>query len=58
MGVSLLYLATRVNSVLENRWKRYFGCHQVGKKTCTMFVKVGHQRSAPTGPYIDKGERA
>ncbi len=56
MRVILLCLATQVHSVLENGWKRYFGHYQVGKRTCTIFVRVGHQRSAPTGPYIDRGE--
>ena len=58
MGVILFCLATRVNSVLEDRWKRYFGHHQVDKKTYTMFDEVRYQRSAPTGSYMTKKRRA
>ncbi len=57
MDVILLCLAIRVHSVLEDGWKRYFGCHQVGDKTCTIFIEVGYQRSAPIRLYIDKGGR-
>lgn len=33
IGVIFLYSATKVYSILENRWKRYFGHHQVDKTT-------------------------
>ncbi len=41
MGVILFCLATRVYSVLESRRKRYFRRHQISKKICTIFVRVG-----------------
>ena len=42
ISVILFYQARWVNSMLEDIWKRYFGCHQVGKKIYTMFVEIGH----------------
>ena len=54
MGVIIFHPATQVNSILENRWKIYFGRYQVSKRTYTMFVDVGYQRSAPIRPYINR----
>ena len=58
VGVIFLCLATRVNSRLEDGQKRYFGCHQVGKKIYIIFIEIGYQRSASTGPYMDRRDRA
>ena len=58
MGVIFFCLATRVHLILEDGWKRYFGRWQVGKRTCTIFIKVKHQRLALTGQYMNKEGRA
>ena len=55
MGVIFFHPSTWVYSVLEDRRKRYFGHHYVGKRICMMFIRVGYQQSTPTGPYMDRG---
>ena len=41
--------------MLEDGQKRYFGRRQVGKRTYTIFIGVGHHQSALTRPYMDRG---
>ena len=58
MGVILLCPTTRIHSLLENGWQRYFRGHKIGKGTFAMFVGIGHQRIAWSGPYMDRGGEA
>ncbi len=44
--------------MLEDRQKKYSGYHQVGKRIYTIFVRVGHQRSASLGLFMDREGRA
>lgn len=54
--MSIIFLCL-VDLVVEDRSKRYFGYNQVGKKIYTLFVSVGHQQLAATGPYINKKKK-
>lgn len=54
INVTFLCLTMQAYTVLENRQKRYFRRHKIGKKTYTIFVKMRHQRLILTRPYIDK----
>lgn len=58
MGVIFFCTAIRIYSMLKDRPKRYFKCYQVGKKTYTVFVRVGYQWLAAIKLYIDGGEES
>ena len=55
MSVILFCLAIYVHLILEHGRQRYFRRCQIGKKTCTMYNSIGHQRIALPGPYMDRG---
>lgn len=55
MSVTLLCLAIRVLSILENRQQRYFRHCQTNKKVYTIFDSMRHKQTARLGLYIDKG---
>lgn len=57
MSSNFFYSATWVNSILEDRWQRYFRCQQNSKKTCAVFDDMEHQQIASIKPYMDRKKR-
>ena len=54
IDIVLLCLAIQVYSVFKDKQKRYFRHRQVDKRTYTIYVRIVHQRSALTRPYMDR----
>ena len=58
MSIIFLCLTIQVHLILEDEQQENFRHCQIGKRTCTIFDGIRHQRTVSPRLYMDKEEEA